>query len=230
MTEHIQIGNATIYLGDCAEVMQDESITFDAIVTDPPYLFDSSGGGIFRKNRTVMDQIADHGLDQGFDISTLPLNRARSAVFFCHNDQLPDLLEVLRKKFERFAVCQWHKSNPMPVANKHYRPDTEFYVHAWSKGGHPIGELGQLGRYIITPVGKSIYDHPTVKPLTVMSKIVGNVQGDIILDPFMGTGSTGIAALQYGRRFIGIERERKFFEIAVSRFEALVSEPRMFTA
>ena len=230
MTEHIQIGNATLYLGDCADVLKDESITFDAIVTDPPYLFDSSGGGMFRRNRTVMDQIAEHGLDQGFDISTLPLNRARSTVFFCHNDQLPDLLIVLREKFARFAVCQWHKSNPMPVANKHYRPDTEFYVHAWNKDGHPVGELGQLGRYIITPVGKSIYDHPTVKPLTVMAKIIGNVQGDRILDPFMGTGSTGIAALQYGRRFIGIERERKFFDIAVSRFEALVSEPRMFTA
>lgn len=230
MTEHIQIGNATLYLGDCAEVLLDESITFDAIVTDPPYLFDSSGGGMFRKNRTVMDQIADHGLDQGFDISTLPLHRARSAVFFCHNDQLPDLLVVLREKFSRFAVCQWHKSNPMPVANKHYRPDTEFYIHAWNKDGHPVGDLGQLGRYIITPVGKSIYDHPTVKPLTVMAKIIGNVQGDVILDPFMGTGSTGIAALQYGRRFIGIERERKFFDIAISRFEALASEPRMFTA
>lgn len=219
MIEPVVIGNATLYCGDCAEVLQDESVTFDAIVTDPPYLFDSRGGGIFRSNRNCMDVIAEHRLDQGFDISTIPLNRARSAVFFCHNDQLPDLLAVLQEKFARFAVCQWHKSNPMPVANKHYRPDTEFYIHAWSKDGHPVGELGQLGRYIITPVGKSEFDHPTVKPLQVMSKIICNVQGDVILDPFMGSGSTGVAALQHGRRFIGIERERKFFDIACKRIE-----------
>lgn len=212
------IGDATLYLGDCYEVFQDYSPDFDALVTDPPYDFETSGGGRFRRNRTVMDQIAENGLDNGFDVESLPLQIGKSAVFFCHNDQLPDLLLVLRQRYERFAVCSWHKSNPMPVANKHYRPDTEFYVHAWRKGGHPVGDLRDLGRYVIAPVGKSIYNHPTSKPLPLMEKIIRNVQGDTILDPFMGSGTTGIAALKYGRKFIGIEKNPVFFEEAVKRF------------
>ena len=226
LTETI-IGNATLYLADCYQVLQAADLHFDAIVTDPPYDFQTSGGGIFRRNRTVMDQIAEHGLDQGFDMQALPINRGKSAVFFCHNDQLPDLLAVLRETFEQFAVCQWHKSNPMPVANKHYKPDTEFYVHAWRRGGHPIGELRDLGRYIVTPVGKSDFDHPTVKPLAVMAKIIKNVQGHTILDPFMGSGSTGIAAVRAGKNFIGIEKNPAFFDIAVNRFMSINREPMM---
>lgn len=225
MTSPVTIGNATLYCGDCLEVFADYSPDFDAIITDPPYLFETSGGGIFRRNRTVMDQIADNGLDEGFDINAMPLHIGKSAVFFCHNDQLPDLLAVLREKYERFAVCAWHKSNPMPVANKHYRPDTEFYVHVWRKGGHPIGDLRDLGRYVISPVGKSEFDHPTVKPLAVMDKVVRNVQGDIILDPFMGSGSTGVSALKAGRKFVGIEKNPKFFEIAVKRITAHYDQP-----
>ena len=219
------IGDATLYLGDCYEVFREFSPDFDALITDPPYDFETSGGGIFRRNRTVMDQIAENGLDKGFDLEGLPLHIGKSAVFFCHNDQLPDLLLVLRQRYERFAVCSWHKSNPMPVANKHYRPDTEFYVHAWRKGGHPVGDLRDLGRYVIAPVGKSDFDHPTVKPLAVMDKVVRNVQGDIILDPFMGSGSTGIAALRAGRKFVGIEKNPKFFDIAVRRVEDFYNNP-----
>ncbi len=220
MTEIItrKIGDATLYLGDCYEVFREFSPDFDALITDPPYDFETSGGGIFRRNRTVMDQISENGLDEGFDINAMPLQIGKSAVFFCHNDQLPDLLAVLRERYERFAVCAWHKSNPMPVANKHYRPDTEFYVHAWRKGGHPVGDLRDLGRYVIAPVGKSIYNHPTSKPIPLMNKIIKNVQGETILDPFMGSGSTGIACLMNGRKFIGIEKNPVFYEEAVERF------------
>lgn len=223
-----RIGDALLLLGDCYEAFKSELMPqFDAIVTDPPYDFETSGGGIFRRNRTVMDRIAENGLDEGFDLDAMPLESCASAVFFCHNDQLPDLLAGLRDRYERFAVCAWHKSNPMPVANKHYRPDTEFYVHAWRKDGHPIGELRDLGRYIVAPVGKSEFDHPTVKPLAVMSKVVKNVKGLTILDPFMGSGSTGIAALRAGRKFIGIEKNPEFFEIAVRRVEDFYKSPTL---
>ncbi len=61
------------------------------------------------------------------------------------------------------------------------------------------------------------FDHPTVKPGPVMDKIVRNVAGSTICDPFMGTGSTGVAAIKAGRRFVGIEKNPRHFETAVTR-------------
>lgn len=224
------IGDATLFLGDCYELLADgRKFWFEdtALVSDPPYLFNTSGGGALRKSRKYVDLIAEHGLDKGFEFDRLQSEKFGTVVLFCHNDQLPDLLAKVKEKFHRFALCAWHKSNAMPVANKHYKPDTEFYIHAWRKDGHPIGDLRDLGRYIIAPVGKSEWDHPTVKPLAVMDKVVRNVQGDIILDPFMGTGSTGIAALRAGRKFVGIEKNPKFFDIAVRRVEDFYKSPTL---
>lgn len=78
-------------------------------------------------------------------------------------------------------------------------------------------------RFIVGNVEKNPFDHPTVKPQYVMQKAVcsASAKGDLVLDPFMGTGSTGVAALQLGRRFIGIEKEPKYFEIACERLAAL---------
>lgn len=116
---------ATLYCGDAYTIRP--SLGFmDADVMDPPYLIATSGGGLFRKSRTTMDEIADLGIDQGFDLSIINPLLCGAAVVFCHNDQLPDLLQDMRGNFERFALCDWYKPSPMPVANKHYVPDREF--------------------------------------------------------------------------------------------------------
>jgi site-specific DNA-methyltransferase (adenine-specific) len=117
----------------------------------------------------------------------------------------------------------------MPVANRHYQPDTEIYVHAWTKGSHPIGDLPQKQRFIIAANGQdSGIAHPTVKPLPVMQKIVANVNGASICDPFMGSGTTGAAAVMAGRRFIGIEMNERYFDIACKRIDDAQRQGDMF--
>ncbi|MEO0496901.1 MAG: DNA methyltransferase [Pseudomonadota bacterium] len=130
----------------------------------------------------------------------------------------------MKQGFHRHVVLAWHKTNPMPVANQHYVPDTEFFVHAWQKGSAPVGQISELGRYILGPVGKSEHDHPTVKPDYVMDKILRNVAGETIVDCFMGSGSTGVAAVRAGRTFIGVEHNPKHFELACQRIKAAVQE------
>jgi DNA modification methylase len=221
------IGDATLYLGDCAQVLPTLG-KVDAIVTDPPYEFEAEGAGIFRTNRHCMDAIQATGLADGFDISLLTADICNSVVVFCHNDQLDRLLPWLSAQFDRYALCMWHKDNPMPVANKHYRPDSEIYIHAWNQGFYPVGTLAEKSRWFCAPVGKSEFGHPTVKPLPLMAKVVRNVQAETILDPFMGSGSTGVAALREGRKFIGIELHEPYFEIACRRLASEESAPRMF--
>jgi len=225
--EEVLSDGVRLILGDCRDVLPTLG-RFDAIVTDPPYEFDAEGAGIFRSNRKCMDQILATGLDQGFDHTILTAALCDSVVCFCHNDQLVKLISWLEGQFGRYAVCMWHKVNPMPVANRHYKPDTELYVHAWNGKGYPIGQLEDKSRYTFAPVGKSDFAHPTVKPLRLMEKVIRNVQGNLILDPFCGSGSTGVAAVRFGRRFTGIEIEPKYHAIACRRIEDELRRPRMF--
>lgn len=222
------IGDATLYLGDCREIVPTLG-KVDAVVTDPPYEFETAGAGVFRTTRKNMDEIQAKGLADGFDHSLLSSDRFGSAVVFAHNDQWAELLPHLASQFGRYAICQWHKSNPMPVANQHYQPDTEIYVHAWNPGFHPVGPLSRKQRFIVAPNGQDgSIGHPTVKPLPVMLKIVGNVGGDQVCDPFMGSGTTGVACVNLGRAFIGIERDPGYFDIACRRIEEAYKQPRLF--
>jgi DNA modification methylase len=222
-SEVLTIGDATLYLGDCYSILPQLG-WIDVLVADPPYEFRAEGGGHYRESRGGMDQILDERLSDGFDHSIINPLMVGSVVVFCHNDQLPKLLPYLDGSFERQAVCIWRKKNPQPVANKHYRPVHEFYIHAWNRGAHPRGSLIDLDRQIVAmaPRGAAKFGHATVKPDAVMDKIITNCAPGVICDPFMGTGSTGVAALKAGRRFIGIEKNPVHFATAKARVTELV--------
>jgi site-specific DNA-methyltransferase (adenine-specific) len=221
MTQVVTIGPHRLYLGD-AYAIRPTLGWQDADVMDPPYLIRATGGGHYRQARDTMDQILEQSLDQGFDHAVINPLLCGAAVVFCHNDQLPRLLPYLDGSFERQAVCIWRKANPQPVANRHYRPVMEFYVHAWNKPFYPRGELADLDRQVIaySPRGDAKFGHPTVKPEAVMDKIMRNVAGATVCDPFMGTGSTGVAAIKAGKVFTGIEHNPTHFDTAARRITA----------
>ncbi|VTO10661.1 DNA methyltransferase [Brevundimonas vancanneytii] len=109
------------------------------------------------------------------------------------------------------------------MANKHYRPDTEFWIHAWLSGAHPIGTLADKARWILSENGRFTgVDHPTVKPEAVMDKVLATINAARICDPFMGSGSTGVAAVKRGLIFTGIELDGKHFDTACRRIEQAV--------
>lgn len=216
----VRVGPHTLYHAD-AYALRPKLGRFDAEVMDPQYLFDNRGGGAFRKSRTGADMIVQQGLDQGFDMSIINPLRAGSVVVFCHNDQLPDLLAYLKPRYNRFCLLHWIKPNPSPMRNKHYLADVELFVHAWNPGFHPVGEHHDMHRWVTAaPLPAKVHGHPTVKPLAVMDKILRNVAGCSVIDPFMGTGSTGVAAIRAGRVFTGIEHNPAHFATAAARIAA----------
>lgn len=226
--EHI--GDAILYLGDSAEILPTLG-PMDAGVFDPPYKFATAGAGRLRKSRKSMEAIRAAGLDQGFDIDLFGPAQFRSLVVFCHNDQLVEILPRLRARYHRHAVLSWHKSNPLPVANKHYRPDTEFWVHAWLEGAAPVGTLADKARWIFADNARhSGVDHPTVKPDAVMDKVLATVNARTICDPYMGSGSTGRAAIKRGLAFVGIEIDPTYFDLACRRVEAAWKDARKAVA
>lgn len=244
MTPTVTIGPHRLFMGDAYAIRPDLG-WMDADIMDPPYAFNNSGGGGFRRARGASNQIVAERLDRGFDHAIIDPARSGAVVIFCHQDQIEnlvpaitdheagdldallvaDMFAALRPKFHRAALLMWVKPNPSPMANKHYLADIEPYIHAWNKGWHPQGAHHDKHRHISAgSVQSKTFGHPTVKPDAVMNKIVTNVAGETICDPFMGTGSTGVAAIRAGRIFTGIEHNPQHFETAVRRCTAAYQE------
>lgn len=215
-----KIGNATLYLGDCHEVLP-VLPNVDALVTDPPYEISASGGGIGGKRQYLTD-IRGH-IDNGFEIGML--SAFENWLVFCGKPQLMDLMMQATNQGLRWQLRTWNKTNPTPLTNANYLPDTEYMVHAFKT------HVWQgKKRWIVGNVEKSGFDHPTVKPQYVMLDALqcASNYGDTVLDCFMGTGSTGVACMTLGRKFIGVEREPKYFEIACERIEMAQAQATLF--
>lgn len=219
----IAIGPHRLYFGDAYALVPILG-RFDVLCMDPQYDFNNSGGGHWRKaRRGGAMEIHRRGLDKGFNFEIIDPVLCGSVVAFCHDNSVPSLGAYLREKFHRAVLLHWIKENPAPHRNKHYLADEEFYYHAWARGSHPVGPHEAMRRSITcASVPSKRFGHPTVKPAPVMDKIMANVNGETVCDPFMGTGSTGVAAVKAGKIFTGIENDEASFNMAILRlYEAV---------
>lgn len=204
--------NAVVILhGDCREIVPQLG-KFDLLLTDPPYELQAKGGGIGNA-RKYMHAIEGH-IDGGFDDSIL--DSQPNWMCFCSKRQLSRLLNKAQSKV--WSLVTWNKPNPTPLCSGNYLPDTEYIVHAY-ESGRLFGEYQDKSRFIVHPIEKNDFDHPSVKPLAVINKLVrlGTLEGETILDPFAGSGTTGRAAKDLGRKATLIEREERYCEIAAKR-------------
>ena len=219
-TQKVTIGDATLYQGDCMDILPTLG-KVDAVITDPPYLISAGGGGDLG-HRQYLTDIRGH-IDAGFDV--FMFGAFKNWLCFCGKPQLLGLIGQAEKQGLRWQLLTWNKTNPTPLSNNNYLPDTEYMVHAFEAHHYE-----SKTRFIVGQVERSGFDHPTVKPQYVMQKAIKSAShhGDTVLDCFMGTGSTGVAAIQLGRKFIGIELEPKYFDIAVQRIEQAHAQGQLF--
>jgi DNA modification methylase len=214
------IGAATLYLADCRDVLPTLG-PVDAVVTDPPYDIVATGGGIGAK-RAYLANISGH-IDHGFDVSLLaPFGNWMA---FCALKQVFGLVKQAEAQGLRWQLLTWNKTNPTPLSNGNYLPDAEYIVHAFKRH-----DWQGKSRFVVGPVEQNDIAHPTVKPQYVMRRCLlsASNSGDVILDPFCGSGSTGVAAVQMGRKFIGIERDPGYFDIACRRIEQAQRQADLF--
>jgi len=192
MNNPVIIGRATLYLGDCMEILPTlEKV--DAVITDPPY-----GIGIAKKPVRQMHEKME------WDAS-VPDKAIIDACIACG-----DVAVVWGGNYFDLPPSQcffvWDKIQPQEFS-------LAMCEQAWTNKKGPA----KLYKQSVLSYRK---EHPTQKPVELMSwciEQIGNPQ--TILDPFMGSGTTGVAAVQMGRKFIGIEREPKYFDIACERIE-----------
>lgn len=239
------IGDATIYLGNSLEIMP----SFDPvnhIIMDPPY-----EESLHKSKNSLRGRIrTDTGPDlQGLDFDSIDAIRAeviQNAERLCKGWMLAfctiegvakwaDAINDSKIKYKR--ACIWVKPDSTPQLNgQGPAQGAECFVAAWAGDGHAHWNAGgKRGIYTHNcnwpeRIGSKNGGHPTEKPLNLMSELIMDFtkQGETILDPFMGSGSTGAACAKMNRKFIGIEMNEKYFDLACQKIEATYAQPSFF--
>lgn len=202
-------GRIRLILGDCRDVLPTLG-KVDAVVTDPPYGIAHLWAGV-QAGKNGTSRLWDG--DNAWDRKTMPdaVNLARSlaeqSIVWGGNyyDLPPSRGYLIWDKMQKFSNA-----------------DSEMAWCSW-------GQTPRTFRYARAQLASEDKQHPTQKPLALMSWCIGFVpDAEIILDPFMGSGTTGVAAVKLGRRFIGIEIEPKYFDISCRRIEAATRQPDLF--
>ena len=221
MTGRVEtIGNATLYLGDCREILPTLP-KVDAVITDPPYGIGwvHSGVGYLKSGKMLGTKHGGErvvGDDQPFDPS--PFLKLAPAMLFWGGNHFADRLP---------AAAGWI------VWDKGIAPGLSFsdFEMAWTSRDLRAVMWRQQWCGFNREGEKDARDHPTQKPVGIMKKCVELwPKAQTILDPFMGSGTTGVAAMQLGRKFIGIEIEPKYFDIACERIENAQRQQKLFAA
>ena len=220
--------------GDCLELMKDiPDGSVDLVLTDPPYMIETVGAGIYKQADKQYVKELD-GIKDGFDEKVLDeicrVVKKINVYFFCSQKQIIPLIDYfVKKKNCNWNILSWHKSNPVPACGNKYLTDTEFVLFFREKGVKIYGEYETKFTYYVTPLNqkdKKQYEHPTIKPIKILQNLIVNstLKNGVVLDCFMGSGSTGVACVNTNRRFIGIELDDKYFEIAKQRIDAAIRD------
>jgi site-specific DNA-methyltransferase (adenine-specific) len=241
--------NYQLHLGDCLEVMRgmaDKSV--DAVITDPPY----SSGGMFRSDRSVApskkyiqttsvntckNEFSGDNRDQraflawsSMWMSQMYRVSGDGAVLLCFTDwrQLPTMTDAVQCGgwIWRNIVTWWKPGCRMQKG----RPSlsAEYCIYA-TKGKPKDGERAIQNVQSFAPVPGKDKEHQSEKPSELISTLLQcTTEGCTILDPFMGSGTTGVACMETGRKFIGIELDPEYFEIAEKRIYEATRQQKLF--
>lgn len=209
-----------------------KNIKVDHIITDPPYCISKKNNFNTLKNRRGIDfgkWDRDFSLLEWIPKYIKLLNENGSFIIFCSYKFISDICKIFEKNNMIVKdIIIWQKSNPFPRnTNRRYVQDMEFAIWAVKEKSKWIFNKDKNTPYMRSmfnfPIvsGNEKTYHPTQKNLKLMEKIIKihTNKKQIILDPFMGSGTTGVACKKLNRDFIGIEKNKKYFNVAKKRIE-----------
>lgn len=216
-----------IYNMDCLEGLKqlpDKSV--DLVVTDPPYEIGTSGAGLYKqKDKQYVKEL--NGIKDGFSEEILDelcrvMKKINIYVWCSQKQILPLLKYFVDKKKCNYNIITWHKTNPIPACGNKYLTDTEYCLFFREKGVKVYGEFKTKFTYYVTPLNqkdKKLWNHPTIKPLDIIKNLVINSsqENEVVLDPFMGSGTTAVACQELNRRYIGYELSKEYYDICMDR-------------
>jgi len=216
--------------GDCLEVMKgipDKSV--DMVLTDPPYLINGNGfkaRGGFLGERAVISNIEN--IKDGFDFEVLKeMERVCKKINFyiyCNKNLLCDLIVYYKNHSKKLFIdiLTEHIKNPTPFCNNTYLNDTDYILYVRESGVNVRGKYADKIKYKIKTTNtrdKKLYNHPTCKYPELLENYIINSsdENDIVLDPFAGSGTIGVACKNLNRNYILIEKEPEYVKICNDR-------------
>ena len=219
-----------IYLGDCYELIKqipDKSV--DLVYTDIPYKIHSSGGGIYItkvKNQQFKSDMKDENLSEGIDYKVFDeLVRVLKQInlyIWCSRDQIKDVLDYFVSIGCYYNILVWLKDNPLPLGGSPFLSDIEYCLCFYQDTKKFVNGWEHKKKWYISHFNqedKKKYRHPTIKPIEFVKQHIINLsnEGDIVLDPFSGSGTTLKACQELNRQYIGIEINPTYYNIAKDR-------------
>lgn len=221
-----------IILGDAYKLIKDlPDGSVDLIVTDPPYQIDSlTGGGMLKEKRIkgLMDELGSKNLDAGIDLSILDefmrvMKKPNIYIWMNLKQLYPYLDYFVGKHGCNWNLIVWQKSNAMPLCGGKYLNDCEYcaYFHKDVKLSTKYETAKTVYVKPINIDDKNKFGHPTIKPMEIIENLIKNSseEGDIVLDPFSGSGTTCVAAKRLGRKWLGFEIDPEYHRISSERLQ-----------
>jgi len=223
---------------DCLEEMDkliEQWVKVDTIITDPPYEVSVTSGwgsiNTIKKFKNSIKQVNEAWIDNWYNFKEFirkaeQLQDKINIYIWCNKKQIPMYFEyfVLQKKC-LFDILIWNKRNAIPSYCNKYLTDNEYCLYfkkpwAYNKP-QSYEDAKTVYLWLINHKDKKLWGHPTIKPLDFTEKIIRNSCPEwwIVLDPFMGSGTTWVACKNLNREFIWIELNNKYFNIAKNRIE-----------
>ena len=211
-----------LYNGDCLEIMDrliEEGVKVDCILTDPPYGMNFKSNHRKNKYEKIENDNNLNFLPLLFNKLYKILNDNSHIYCFCSWHNIDKFKIEFEKYFKLKNIIVWEKNNTsMGDLKGSYAPKHEFILY-----GHKGRRLRNGFRYadIIKAKRTNNKLHPTQKPVDLLELLLkqSTNENEIVLDCFMGSGSTGVACANTGRKFIGIELDNNYFDIASKRIE-----------
>lgn len=234
------IGDATVYLGDCLEILPALDAV-DQIITDPPYeqlMHDLHASTALRRTdggnqRNTLTFRGINEMRPAFIKQVARINKGW-LLAFCNVEGVWHWRSALIDGGLKFkTTCIWVKPDATPKLNGQGPAlSYECITTTWCGRGHSRWNGGGR-RGVFTHCTNNSQrhgEHPTEKPVSLMMELVSlfAMESETVLDPFMGSGTTGVACLNLGRKFIGVEVEQRYFDIACRRIEEAYRQPRLF--
>jgi DNA modification methylase len=220
-----------------------DGVSVDLIVADPPYVISRESNFHTMKDRKnartgtsfgIWDEEFDNAgwISKSFDV----LRDGGSLIIFNDFKKVSDIIAIAHKAgFEFKDVIVWEKTNPMPRnRDRRYVPSLELMIWfvktkkaKWTFNRQNSSYQSPVMRYPSESGGGFKRYHPTQKPVKLIEEIlnVHSNAGDSVLDPFMGSGTTAISALNTGRDYIGFELDKKYFEVLTERIAVHTRQP-----
>lgn len=221
-----------IYNEDCYQAIKnipDKSI--DCIYTDIPYLYDNGGGGYSELSKRINSKknfLSDisNGINYEILNEFIRVMKKVNIFIWCSKKQILDIMNFFKEY--HCEILTWCKTNPQPSCNNVWLPDIEYCLYFRESGVKLNDGYNIKSKWYTSSINKSdkdSFEHPTIKPLEFVKRHIlhaTQVRG-IILDPFMGSGTTAVACKETDRNFIGFEINEKYCNIANDRVNGITA-------